>query len=248
MTFMQAQWFTPGPRRNPVRKVVWHDMEAAELFDTAERCARYFRDHPGVDSRGKPSFPSAHECIDADSWVGCVHDTDIAHHAPGANHDGIGLELAGFARQTREEWLDPYGLAMLRICAKRTALRCVTFGLPAHFLTAEEMRADPGAMGLTTHWQVSLAYRKSTHSDPGVGFPVDVLLEMVRDELNPAVVLPIPVPQEDDVKIIQCGDAIAIVGAEGKRHLSYPEWDGVWKRRVDEQVSQEVWDAVPEAV
>jgi hypothetical protein len=50
-----------------------------------------------------------------------VLDNDIAFAAPGVNSDGIQLELAGVARQTREEWLDPYSVLVLENAASATA-------------------------------------------------------------------------------------------------------------------------------
>ena len=72
--------------------IVIHTMEMDEKGDTAERCAQWFR-NPGARV-------SAHYCVDADSIVQCVRDQDVAWHAPGANHDGIGIEHAGRAKQT----------------------------------------------------------------------------------------------------------------------------------------------------
>src|SRR5688572_13889549 len=97
----QARHYTPTSGRQ-IDLVVLHDMEAPEKPATAENIASWF---------AGPNAPraSAHWCFDSNSAVRCVADKDVAWHAPGANHNGLGYEMAGYARQTGAEWLDPYG-------------------------------------------------------------------------------------------------------------------------------------------
>lgn len=172
---MQAKHYTSGPRtKGPVRVVVVHSMEAPEKGTTAESVAAYF-------ARGE-RVASAHYCIDADSIAQCVREADVAYHAPGANHDGIGLEHAGYARQTREEWLDPYGKAMLALSAKLAAEVAGRYGIPALLLSVADLKA--GKRGFCSHHTVSLAYRRSSHTDPGTGFPWDWYLRAVHEEMR----------------------------------------------------------------
>ena len=42
-----------------------------------------------------------------------------------------------------------------------------------------------GRRGITSHAEVSLAYRKSDHWDPGPGFPIDEFLGRVRSAQRP---------------------------------------------------------------
>jgi N-acetyl-anhydromuramyl-L-alanine amidase AmpD len=100
--------------------IVLHCMEYLEASTSAEWCAAFFAGRRGM----KPPRSSAHYCIDSDSIVACVPRRRIAWHAPGANQRGIGLEHAGFARQSRAEWLDDYTLAMLQLSSKLTAWLC----------------------------------------------------------------------------------------------------------------------------
>jgi N-acetyl-anhydromuramyl-L-alanine amidase AmpD len=157
-----------GGRR--IDLVVLHTMEMAEDADAAENCAAWFRN--------PVARASAHYCVDADSIVRCVRDEDVAWHAPGANHDGIGIELAGRARQTRREWTDRYSGAVLIRAAGLTADLCRRHGIPPAWLHAADLKA--GKRGLTTHAAVSEAFRRSTHSDPGRGFPFERFLASVR--------------------------------------------------------------------
>src|SRR4051794_37904817 len=112
MEFIQAKNYTPTKSRS-IDLLVIHDMEAPETGDTAENVAHYFANQPKGSSGS-----SAHYCIDNNSVVQCVRDHDVAWHAPGANHDGLGFEHAGYARQTAQEWNDAYSKSMLLLSAK----------------------------------------------------------------------------------------------------------------------------------
>jgi N-acetyl-anhydromuramyl-L-alanine amidase AmpD len=148
-------------------------MEAPEKGDTAEAVARYFAT---LDRKA-----SAHYCCDRDSVIQSVRTKDVAYAAPGANHDGVHIELAGYARQTVEEWADDYSKAMLQLAAQLCAkVLCGKFTIPIVYLSAEMMRAKPDSRGFTTHAEVSKAFHKSTHTDPGKAFPIVDFLALVR--------------------------------------------------------------------
>lgn len=168
--FIRARNYTPVAHRK-IDLLVIHDMEAPEKGSTAEAVANYF---------AGPNAPraSAHYCIDNDSIVQCVRDHDVAWHAPGANHNGIGLEHAGYAHQSRTDWLDVYSISMLHRSAELAAEKCVKYGIPIRFVNAEGLKA--GHRGITTHAEVSRAYRLSDHTDPGPNFPMARYLAMVQ--------------------------------------------------------------------
>ena len=153
--------------------IVIHTIEMDEKGDTAERCARWFR-NPGAKV-------SAHYCVDADSIVQCVRDQDVAWHAPGANHDGIGIELAGRATQTGRDWNDPYSRAVLERSAALVAELCRTYTIPVTWLDAADLKA--GMRGITTHKAVNDAFNRGSHWDPGQGFPIKSYLALVRAQL-----------------------------------------------------------------
>lgn len=151
------------PAGTDIKWIVIHDMEAPEGPLTAENVARYFQ---SAEAKG-----SAHICADNNSCVKCVPYSKGAAHAPGANTNGKGIELAGYARQTRAEWLDPYSLDVLDNSADCCAQLLHKFNLPNQYVDAAGLRA--GHKGWTTHWQVTLAFGRSTHTDPGRYFPLD---------------------------------------------------------------------------
>lgn len=165
-----------GPQ--PKSVIVLHAMQWPERGNSAEWCGRFFA---GLE--GPAPEASAHYAVDTDSIVECVPPDRIAWHAPGCNKQGIGIEHAGFARQTHYEWLDPYGLAMLALSARLSAELCRHFGIPPRFIDREDLRA--GHAGITTHAECSLAWGKSSHMDPGPGFPMREYLALVAQHLAP---------------------------------------------------------------
>lgn len=166
--FVQAKHYRKGGN-TPVSRIVIHDMEAAETNTTAEGCANFFA--------GGTVVASAHYCVDNDSIVQCVREGDVAFHAP-PNAGSIGIEHAGFARQTRQQWLDEYGRAMLRLSAQLVAELCAKYDLPMRWLSPSDLR--DGRRGITTHNNVSLAFGQSSHTDPGPKFPTGWYLDRVK--------------------------------------------------------------------
>lgn len=168
--FVQARNFHTG-RLRPIRCVVLHTTEAAETLRTAENVAAWF-------AGSSAPMASAHFCVDSDSVIQCVREEDTAFAAPGLNSDGIQIEMAGAASQTAADWSDAYSQAMLARTARLVAGLCRRHGLPVAFVDAAGLLR--GEKGVSTHAEVTKAYRQSTHTDPGKGFDMEAFLEMVR--------------------------------------------------------------------
>jgi N-acetyl-anhydromuramyl-L-alanine amidase AmpD len=175
---VQARNYTRG-RVKPIRRIVIHTMEAPEAAHTAAIVAKWF---------GGPKAPkaSAHYCVDHDEVIRCVADADTAWHAPGANADGIGIELAGTARQTAAQWADMYSNGVLVQAAALVADLCEQHKIPIVRIGVDELRS--GAAGICGHVDVSRAFGKSTHWDPGPNFPWDRFIDMVRERACVATV------------------------------------------------------------
>src|SRR4051812_19962604 len=103
--FVQARNYTRG-RSNAIDVIVIHTMESPEAADTAENVAGWFAGSSAPQA-------SAHYCIDDNSVVQSVRDEDVAWHAPGANHNGLGFEHAGKAAQATRDWNDEYSVKCL---------------------------------------------------------------------------------------------------------------------------------------
>jgi len=174
LAFVQAKGYTPGRPDGPPIWVVIHDMEASETPTRAESTAVYFSNPP--DGRNV----SSHYCWDSDSGVQCVRLRDSAWtvgNRPG-NNRGINHELAGFANQTREQWLDPYGRAMLARIAPIVQADAAKYGIPLERRTVAELQAwQPG---ITSHNDLRLAFGGTTHTDPGGQFPWDYFIDLLN--------------------------------------------------------------------
>lgn len=169
-----AKNFTKGPRKGPIRLIVIHSMESQEKPNTAETVAAWFGGATAPKS-------SAHVCVDSNSAVTVVDDSDIAWAAPGANSDGLHIEIAGSAKQSKAEWEDPYSRRALDQAAKVAAVWCKKYKIPAVLLTVEQV-ADKKTKGICGHVTATKAFPelKGSHSDPGKFFPWDLFIAHVQ--------------------------------------------------------------------
>lgn len=167
--FVESPNFTPADSR-AITVVVIHTMEIAERKHAAESCARWFAT-PTAEV-------SAHYCVDADAVIQCVHENDIAWHARGGNTNSVGIELAGFARQGPADWHDAYSRAVVERAARLASEVCARYGIPIRRIKAADLVA--GRRGITSHADVSAAFKKSDHWDPGPSFPWTRFLQLAR--------------------------------------------------------------------
>jgi N-acetyl-anhydromuramyl-L-alanine amidase AmpD len=169
--FIQAKNYTKGkgaPRE--INYIVIHSAESPEKPTMAEALAAWAAGKNAPDA-------SWHFAVDNDSVVQSVYEEDIAWHAPGVNDHSIGIEHAGYAKQTTTEWFDEFSRDMLLLSARLCAHLCATYRIPIKFVDAAGLLR--GDRGITTHAEVTKAFHKSPHTDPGAGFPMDWFLEQI---------------------------------------------------------------------
>lgn len=172
--FVQASGYTSGRPDGAPLWIVVHDMEADETPNTAENTANYFA--TGAGGRDV----SSHYCADSNSVVQCVRLADVAWtvgNRPG-NNRGINWELAGFASQTRDQWLDTFGQAMFAMMAPIVRSDAARYGIPLVRRTVVELRAY--VPGVTSHNDLGVAFGGTDHTDPGPNFPWDYFLEVMN--------------------------------------------------------------------
>jgi N-acetyl-anhydromuramyl-L-alanine amidase AmpD len=167
--FVESPNLTTATGRS-IDVVVIHTMEIGERKGAAAACARWFA--------SPASEVSAHYCVDADTVIQCVREEDVAWHARGGNANSVGIELAGFARQSPAEWRDAYSDTVLQSAARLTAEVCARHGIPLRRLHAADLVA--GRRGVTGHADVSAAFHRSDHWDPGLGFPWSRFVQLAR--------------------------------------------------------------------
>jgi len=155
-----------------IRLIVLHTMENPEKPCAAKNVAEWF---------AGPTSPtaSAHYLVDtADTFQG-VRDCDVAYHAPGANNDGIGVEHAGYAKQSASDWQDTASQMIVKRSATLVKRLAKAYAVPMVRLSAEDIKA--GKAGLCGHVDVSQAYG-GTHWDPGPGFVWQQYLRLLWGE------------------------------------------------------------------
>ena len=167
---VKARWFTPGRAGVKIELIVIHSMEAPKSDGRARSTAHFFQ--------VEENESSAHLCCDDKEVIQCVEFEDTAFQCRNANHNGVGIEHAGYAKQTQDEWLDEYGKAMLELSAAAAAALCKQFDIPvqkAEFAAADDPHVTKP--GFVAHHDVPL---HGSHWDPGTGFPWDYYLGRVQ--------------------------------------------------------------------
>jgi len=161
-----------GPRpASYIRSVVIHCTEGT----SDEGAAGYF--HAG----GTTAHPagSTQLVVDDDSCFRCLRDRTIPWGAPPLNSHGLHVEQAGFSAWSRDEWLQHR--ETIRRTAWHVAKWTRAYRIPRVFLEADDLaRLGESARGITTHNNVSLAFRQSSHTDPGPHYPFDLFMRLVK--------------------------------------------------------------------
>jgi N-acetyl-anhydromuramyl-L-alanine amidase AmpD len=172
--FIQAKNYTPAAPGRQIDLVVIHTMEAKGKPGTALAVARWFAGVLAPEA-------SAHYCVDDQTVIGCVHEGDVAWAAALANKNGVHIEHAGFTARSQSDWADASSQAMLARSAILCAEICWRHSIPIKKLgSAELVQKERGICG---HSDVTQAFGKSTHTDPGGSFPWEQYLALVRAEM-----------------------------------------------------------------
>lgn len=157
-------------RKRPLRVIVVHTTESGEQPGTAAAVSSWFSK--------TTTRASSHYILDARDMIQCVHERDTAWAAPGANADGLQIELCGRAGQTGAQWQDAESHRIIDRCARLVGILAWRYDLPIVRLTPTELRS--GASGIAGHRDINDAYKRSTHWDPGPNFPWIPMLRAAR--------------------------------------------------------------------
>ena len=169
-----------GRRQGLIKRIYIHTFEGRDLDAIA--MARY------------QLFPAAggsyHIVIDVNGMTARENDDEYIPWSAGpkANRDGIHISLAGQAAFSRDTWLRR-GKQLDKL-ADVVAAYCKAYGVPAIYRNAAALQSD--RWGISTHADAAIAWRETDHTDPGKGFPMDVLIDKVNQRLHPTPVPPPP--------------------------------------------------------
>lgn len=120
---------------------------------------------------------SAHYVVDPTTIIKCLHDNQVAYHAP-PNTGTLGIEQTDSSNHDSSDvWLKGDHLKMLKLSAALVAAKCKAYNVPVVWLSVADLKA--GKRGITSHNNVSLAWHQTTHTDPGE-FPAADFIEMVK--------------------------------------------------------------------
>lgn len=97
------------------------------------------------------------------------------------NRIGLHISIEGYAKWTNAEWLAK-GRDGLEGVANDIAAWSKAYDIPLVKLTPAEVKA--GKKGVCTHADISKAFGESNHTDPGSGFPLELVLSRAKEILG----------------------------------------------------------------
>lgn len=176
-----------GIRTTPPSVIYIHTFEGQDLDAVA--MARY--------QLSPAAGGSYHIVIDVDGVTARENDDEFISWSAGwtANRNGHHICLGGKAAFTREQWLKR--AKQLDKLVEVIASYCKKYGYPPVIRFAGDLLA--GKWGISTHAAAAEAWKETDHTDPGVGFPLDVIAARVEAS-SPRALPPAPAtPPADPV-------------------------------------------------
>lgn len=203
MSVVTYTYFGPiwahGGSQSLINIGVIHDVEAPTVPGMARSlCGPNYFGHGG-----DPNNPvSIHYIVGPDDICQGTDENTIAWHVGRGNQGTIGIEQCGYSSYSRQTWLDPEGIAQGNNLAKlmhdisnRRPLIRKQWLTDAELVYAWNNKSTPG--GWTTHAQMTRVGLGSTHTDPGLYWPADYVMNLVNSNTQPPEVIDMPLSQAD---------------------------------------------------
>ena len=136
---------------------------------------------------------SYHYIADRTKLVLCNTDDWLTWSVGNRGNDvGLHISIVGRAAWSRDQWLsEEQAYGTLSRVAWQIARWCKAHNLPVTYVPGLALRR--GDRGISTHDAARIAWGVTDHTDPGPGFPMDVLLTLVEGHINP------PTESDDDM-------------------------------------------------
>jgi len=168
--FVAARWH--GGAQTP-RRIVMHSTVSPCVPGGEKNIAHFFA------TESTPT--SAHYCVSPSGVVQMVGDHTVAYHC-GYNQDSIGIELCDMPDANNiERWKDANHQAMLEHAVDLVARLCLAYSIRPWFVGVVGLKLGRG--GVTTHANMSDAFKQSTHWDPGA-WPRKTFMKAVRARMK----------------------------------------------------------------
>lgn len=163
-----------GGDQNSFKWIVLHSTVGPSKAGSARAVAKWW---------AGPTSPitSAHYVVDVAETIQCVGDHTVAYHC-GYNNNSIAVEICEYPDKiNKARWNDATHQRLMKRAARLVAELCLAYDIPPWFVKASSLKKN--TRGVTTHAQMSAAFKKSTHWDPGAWQQVR-FMRMVRAEIK----------------------------------------------------------------
>lgn len=165
-----------GPRpESKIRNIFIHTTENSWNVRAVDVAAYQIRSQTG----------SYHRLVDRTKVVICNTDDWLTWSTGNYGNDiGLHLSFVAYAASTREQWLaEERAHGTISRAAEQVAAWSKKHNIPLVPVDGAGLRA--GTRGVSTH-NAARVWGNTDHTDPGAGFPMDVLLEKAKNFQKPA--------------------------------------------------------------
>jgi LysM repeat protein len=159
---IQAKGYRRGRAYTQSKQVSWVVVHTAEGATDEKNLGNFFK--------SKASGSSNAGIGQDGGYATYVNYKDTPWTNPPLNEESDTVELCGFAKWGRADWLKQ--TKMLDTLARWIAWRCAVRKIPVRYVASPSR----GTTGVTGHKQVNSVYKSSSHWDPGPQFPWDVVI------------------------------------------------------------------------
>lgn len=172
---------TADSGRRDLNALIWSVLHTTENSDSTppDNVAKWQQ-----DPRNQSSY---NVLFGTDGRTVRSNDDDYSPWSAGMPGNRLGLHgsAIGYASRSRAQWLKfPKQLESI---AQWLATNHREYGIPLRELTVDEVRRRvPGVTTHAVYWQaIGKAQGMATRTDPGAGFPMDVVLKRAKEIVSP---------------------------------------------------------------